>query len=91
MSFNHINETNVLRPCHLGERKCLFHKWVDKAWVVEPSMAVGGHNGGQKRITVGLVEWDDGTMHEAYSYEIVFDWPMHGEYLFREDLEGETK
>lgn len=48
-----------LRPCMVRKTRGLFHKWVSNS-----------ANG--KQITVGLVEYADGTVHEAYPNEIVF-------------------
>lgn len=69
--------TEYLRPCYVHERKALFHKWEDKSEIVPPSIMVGGHNGGIVRCTLGIVEYEDGTVHECYPYEIKFvDMPL---------------
>lgn len=60
------------RPCIVGGRRALFHRWADQAHVAPPSVLRGGHPGGQIWRTVGVVEYEDGTVHEAYPHEIRF-------------------
>lgn len=54
-----ITVENKIRPCMVGKKKALFHRWA-----VKPD------------VTVGIVEYSDGTVHEAYPNEIRFidDW-----------------
>lgn len=63
-------------PCTVKLKDCVinakFHKWVDHAWVVAPSIMVGGAPGGQMAYTTGLVEYEDGTMHEVEPTSICF-------------------
>lgn len=54
-----IQVENRLRPCLVRKSRALFHKWTTNTL-----------NG--KQTTVGLVEYEDGTVHEAYPNEIVF-------------------
>lgn len=58
-----------VRPCVAGKRKALFHRWADKY-------------DSQKHQVVGIVEYNDGTVHETYPNEIRFtdDWveTIHG-------------
>lgn len=58
-----------VRPCMVGKRRALFHRWADKLE-------------NQKHLVVGIVEWDDGSVHETYPSEIKFvdDWVdiIHG-------------
>ena len=70
----HLEETILegLRPCLVKGHKALFHRWSAKAWPVAPSMMVGGPPGGQMSMTLALVEYENGIVHEAYPYEIVF-------------------
>lgn len=58
-----IQIENRVRPCIMGKHRCLFHRWADKLE-------------NQKHIVVGIIEWNDGTVHEVYPSEIRFvdDW-----------------
>lgn len=61
-----------LRPCIAKGKQAVFHRWSDKSIIVPPSPLRGGHNGGEARVTVGIVEYKDGTIHECYPNEIRF-------------------
>lgn len=61
-----------LRPCMVDDKKALFHQWSHKAQVVGPSLAIGGHGGGQLEQTVAIVEYEDGTVAEVYPYRVRF-------------------
>lgn len=50
-------------------------------WVVEPSPMIGGHSGGQMSLTLAIVEYEDGTVHEAYPHEVVFTDKKAGEVI----------
>ena len=60
------------RPCMVQGRKATFHRWADRAWVVGPSLLVGGDNGGQMWEVVAIVELDDGRVVEMPPKEITF-------------------
>lgn len=62
----------LLRPCIVNGEKALFHRWSDKAEVIPPSPMIGGHPGGQLAQTVAIIEYDDGSVHEAYPSEVRF-------------------
>ena len=51
-----------LRPCIAGNKKALFHRWIDRATVIDGSPMIGGHPGGQLWEVHGLVEFEDGHM-----------------------------
>lgn len=61
-----------LRPCKIGERDAIFHGWFPIAKPIPPSNLRGGHPGGQLSQVIGLVEWNNGTVHTAYPHEIRF-------------------
>ena len=68
-----MNNSNELRMCVVMGKKAFFHKWSEISKLVDPSPLLGGHSGGVVRITVGIIEYEeDGTVHEAYPYEIRF-------------------
>ena len=71
------------RACTAKGKNALFHKWVTRKQVIEPSLMVGGHTGGQLEFTFGLVEYEDGRIEEVNPSLIVF---VDGlvEDLFRE-------
>lgn len=54
-----ITLDNRVRPCMVGKRRGLFHRWADKL-------------DNNKHQVVAIVEWDDGTVHETYPQEIRF-------------------
>jgi hypothetical protein len=66
------------------DRKALFHKWSDISKIVEPSLMVGGHNGGVFKNTVGIIEYEDGVVTECYPYEIKFVDRNFNKYWFEE-------
>ena len=68
------------RPCLVNGRKALFHRWEDKASIRDTIMA--GTIPGQLAATVGIVEYEDGTVHECYPYEIRFCDSKFSEYCF---------
>lgn len=72
MALWSIEVKGALRPCMVKDRKALFHGWSDRAEVIPPSLMRGGHPGGQLYHTVALVEYDDGSVHEAYPSEVRF-------------------
>lgn len=52
--------------------KALFHCWSYRSELVGESLVRGGHPGGQISATFGLVEYEDGTMHEVEPQNIQF-------------------
>lgn len=72
------------RPCIAKGRAALFHRWIERSEVVEPSPLLGGHNGGVVTWTAALVEYEDGTVGEVLPQNIKFLDPPHGEYDFTE-------
>lgn len=67
-----VEVKGLLRPCMVGKRKALFHRWTQESKIIPPSSFKGGDSGGQLSTTVGIIEWDDGTIHGVYPYEIRF-------------------
>ncbi len=66
-----LNKSEV-RSCVVNNKSCLFHKWSDVSYVVAPSMLIGGHNGGQFKHTIAIIEHEDGTIHECKPTEVKF-------------------
>lgn len=53
-------------------RKAVFHCWFSEQTVAAPSALRGGHPGGRVSCLLGLVEYEDGTMHLHDPREIRF-------------------
>lgn len=71
---------NKLRPCYVGKKAALFHRWADKAQVISPGLTIGSQQGGQFWQVVGIVEYADGTVCECYPFEIKFaDKEVHND------------
>lgn len=83
------------RPCYVflgksrSKQKALFHCWVEDRRVIPPSPLVGGHTGGTIAATFGLVETEDGSVHEAYPSNIQFVDKKIEEYAFPEEVNDE--
>ncbi len=80
-------ETGVsLRPCVLlgnkahPDERALFHRWVDRAYIVPPSPMVGGDPGGQMWNVYGLVELEDGSVIKVPASSIRFLDNRFGDY-----------
>ena len=64
--------------------KALFHCWNHKSELVGESPCYGGHPAGQISQTFGIVEYEDGTIHEAEPTQIRFVDNAMSEYAFPE-------
>ena len=62
----------MFRKCKVNDKEAYFHKWNTHQGVVEASPFVGGAPAGQIQYTLGLVEYEDGTMAEVTPQEIKF-------------------
>lgn len=60
------------RPCVVDEKRAMFHCWEQRADVVDASPLRGGHPGGQYWVTLGIVEYEDGSMDEISPRKIRF-------------------
>lgn len=61
-----------LRPCVVCGRPHLFHRWIERRWVVEESPMVGGHPAGQCAMPLAIVEDMTGKVYEVRPTEIRF-------------------
>lgn len=52
--------------------KCKFHCWSQTSNVIQPSLLVGGHNGGTVIFPVGIVEDEEGQVRTVYPNDIKF-------------------
>ncbi|MGY5237908.1 hypothetical protein [Clostridium tertium] len=73
-----------LRPCKVGDRKALFHRWSDKSIIVDPSPFIGGHRGGIEKYTVGIIEYEDGKVVECFPRAIQFVDSKIDNYCFKD-------
>lgn len=54
------------------EYRGFFHGWHEKLWTIGESYLVGGHTAGQMSQLVGIVEDEEGKIHECLPEEITF-------------------
>lgn len=54
------------------KRNAIFHHWSERFWTIGQSPMIGGYAGGQMSQTFGIVEYEDGTIHEHTPNEIQF-------------------
>lgn len=69
---NKVLITNEKRPCYIDGKRALFHGWSDRAEAVDASPFIGGHPAGFVKWTVGIVEYEDGTVQEIAPTNIRF-------------------
>ena len=77
----------VIEPEH--DIKALFHCWSHKSALVGESCLRGGHPAGQISETFGIVEYEDGTIHEVEPTQIRFVDNSMAEYAFPEMEEND--
>lgn len=71
-------------------RKAVFHCWFSEQTVAAPSALRGGHPGGRVSCLLGLVEYEDGTMHLHDPREIRFiDSEEHFDSITWDEAEGD--
>lgn len=72
LGYGFVIKTAEMRPCFVGDKKALFHRWSEQAEIVPPSILKGGHGGGVVRGTLAVVEYEDGTVGLANLEKIRF-------------------
>lgn len=60
------------RPCIVEGKKAMFHDWTYESQIVYPSASYGDHTGGVVSSTLGIVEFEDGTVKVVEPKEIKF-------------------
>lgn len=60
------------RPCLVDDRKHMFHGWHHEYFVIEPSIMVGGHPGGQMSRLWAIVEDEHGACLLVEPYRVRF-------------------
>lgn len=78
-------KTFEYRACYVNGKKALFHKWCENAQPLEPSALAFGHKGGQLWHTLGLIEYEDGTVKFVDPFCIKFCDNLMKQYYFKED------
>ena len=74
------NLIHCLRPCVVKVEKdglffklnAYFHSWGNRSRLIEPSIMIGGGQGGIINNTVGVIEYEDGTIDESNPKNIKF-------------------
>lgn len=80
-----LNVTVELRPCLVGGKKHLFHRWSWRAWTIAPSPLMGGDPGGQASVTMAIVEDEFGQIREVYPRDVRFIDNKVAQYDFGPD------
>ena len=60
------------RPCLVDGKKAMFHCWSNISNLVSPSALFGGDVGGTVSKTLGIVEFEDGTVTRVLPESIRF-------------------
>lgn len=63
---------NETRPCIYNDQRAIFHRWCVEQYVIEPSIMVGGGNGGQVSYTLALIELCSGEVLRVSPEKIRF-------------------
>lgn len=65
-----INNEN--RKCIFKKTVCTFHGFFQRSMVVEPSLVLGGHDGGVMAYPVAIIETEEGEVLEVGAMKIQF-------------------
>lgn len=76
-------EQNEYRPCIVGERKALFHRWTEFNNTVPGGITAIDPPPGQIKYTLGLIEYENGQVEEVKPYKIKFIDNKIQEYDFK--------
>lgn len=74
-----------MRPCLIKGKKCLFHRWVERRWLVGAGSLRASRAGGLCAVTMALVEDENGQIMEVYPREVRFIDDLIREYVFPEE------
>lgn len=78
----------MYRPCYVGGKKALFHRWSDYSQLVNAGALVGGFHAGTVKETRAIVEFEDGTVAEVEPAKLRFVTGKFEEYSFAERGKG---
>lgn len=63
---------NGNRKCIFKKTVCTFHGFFQRSMIIEPSMMLGGHDGGVMAYPVAIIETEKGEVIEAQAISIQF-------------------
>lgn len=63
---------NSNRKCIFKETVCTFHGFFQRSMVIEPSLMLGGHDGGVMAYPVAIIETEKGEVLEVGAMKIQF-------------------
>ena len=66
------------------KHNALFHRWHESFWTIGESPLVGGPSAGQMSALSGVVEYEDGTVHQVNAEWIQFVDGMTNDFYFPE-------
>lgn len=67
-----IRRLGCMRLCMVNGRKGIFHRWDQVSELVAPSPMRNGHSGGIVRYTVGIIEYEDGSVASVPEKDVTF-------------------
>lgn len=79
---NHLRA--CIRTCRYNDKNYLFHCFEQRSYIVSPSIAVGGHSGGQVSGLFALIEDKKGNIFRVDPTAIVFTDNEFRNYFFPE-------
>lgn len=82
-SSNITITSNEYRPCLVGNKKALFHRWNEFNKPVPGGITPIDPPPGQIKYTLGLVEYSDGQVEEVAPHKIKFIDNKMQEYSFK--------
>lgn len=65
-----INNEN--RKCIFKKTVCTFHGFFQRSMIIEPSLMLGGHDGGVMAYPVAIIETEEGEVLEVGAMKIQF-------------------
>lgn len=80
---NEIIIKSELRPCFVKDKKALFHKWNEFSKPVPGGITPIDPPPGEIKYTLGMVEYEDGTVEEVAPHYIKFIDNKIKEYDFK--------
>ena len=63
---------NSNRKCIFKKTVCTFHGFFQRSMIIEPSMMLGGHDGGVMAYPVAIIETEKGEVLEVGAMKIQF-------------------
>lgn len=79
---------NIYRTCRYENENYIFHCFEQHSYVVQPSILIGGHPGGQVSGVFAIIEDEKGNIYRVDPTTITFTDNKFSEYFFAEDKEN---